>query len=119
MEAFMRNITPPRLLVCSVAAALLVGALALVSPVQLPVMLYKLALVLLAGYVGYWLDRWLFPYARPDGYLSREWRAHDGTYPDDAADFAVVPGYEHIFAAALLRRALIVLGVMLAVGLGL
>ena len=32
---------------------------------------------------------------------------------------AVVPGYEHIFAAALLRRALIVLGVMLAVGLGL
>ena len=37
----------------------------------------------------------------------------------DAADFAVVPGYEHIFAAALLRRALIVLGVMLAVGLGL
>ncbi len=115
----MLKITPPRLIVCSVAAALLVGLLFFVSPAQLPVMLYKLALVLLAGYVGYWLDRWIFPYARPDGYLAREWRAHDPTYPDDAADYAVVPGYEHIFAAALLRRALIVLGVMLAVGLGL
>ncbi|MGE4539229.1 MAG: putative holin [Desulfovibrio sp.] len=109
----------PRLLACSVAAALLVAALAVVSPVQLPVMLYKLSLVLLAGYVGYWLDRWLFPYARPDGYLAREWRAHDAAYPDDEADYAVVPGYASIFAAALLRRALIVLGVMLAVCLGL
>ena len=115
----MLKITPPRLIVCSVAAALLVGALALVSPVQLPVMLYKLALVLLAGCVGYWLDRWLFPYSRPDGYLAQEWRKHDADFPADAADYAVVPGYESIFAAALLRRALVVLGVMLAVGLGL
>jgi len=109
----------PRLAMCSVAAVLLVAALALISPAQLPVMLYKLALVLLAGFAGYWLDRWIFPYARPDGYLVSEWREHDDDYPDDEADYAVVPGYEHIYAAALLRRALVVLGAMLAMGLGL
>ena len=113
------KLNPPRLLLCSMAAVLLVGALFFVSPAQLPVMLYKSSLALLAGYVGYWLDRWLFPYARPDGYLAQEWRKHDADFPADAADYAVVPGYESIFAAALLRRALIVLGVMLAVGVGL
>ncbi|OLN30429.1 phage-related membrane protein [Desulfovibrio sp. DV] len=113
------QIHAPRLVACSVAAAVLVTALALISPVQLPVLLYKLAQVLLACYAGYWIDRWLFPYARPDGYLAREWRAHDGLYPDDEADHAVVPGYQLIFASALLRRALIVTGCMLAVCLGL
>lgn len=110
---------PPRLIVCSVAAAVLLAALAVVSPVQLPVLLYKIVQLLLSAYAGYWIDRWLFPYARPDGYLAREWRAHDAVYPDDQADHAVVPGYQLTFAGALLRRALIVTGCMLAVCLGL
>ena len=112
-------VAPTRMIVCGLAAIACMAVVAMVSPVQLPVAVYKLALVLVAGYLGYWLDRWIFPYARPDGYLAREWRDHGGDFPDDMADYAVVPGYEPVFAAALLRRALVVLGVMLAVGLGL
>ncbi|EFL53098.1 hypothetical protein DesfrDRAFT_0146 [Solidesulfovibrio fructosivorans JJ]] len=109
----------PRMLACLFLAGVLVAGLAIVSPQQLPVAGYKLCLVVLAGLLGYWLDRWLFPYARPDGYLAREWRAHGRDYPDSEADYAVVPGYETVFAAALLRRALVVLGAMLGLGLGL
>jgi hypothetical protein len=47
-------------------AVALLGLLALVSPAQLPVALYKLTLISLAAVAGYWSDRALFPYARPD-----------------------------------------------------
>ncbi|NMG54915.1 hypothetical protein GPA23_09650 [Aromatoleum aromaticum] len=52
----------------------LVVLVALIAPHQLPVSLYKLSLVALAGVAGYWLDRSMFPYARPDGYLCVDWR---------------------------------------------
>ncbi|GFK94440.1 hypothetical protein NNJEOMEG_02285 [Fundidesulfovibrio magnetotacticus] len=110
--------SPFRMLLCGVAAVVCLGVVAVVSPVQLPVALYKLALVLLAGYLGYWLDVWLFPYARPDGYLLRNWQLEQGFKPLKP-DHAVAPGYEQVFAAALVRRALIVGFCMLAVGLGL
>ena len=110
--------SPFRMIVCGLAAVACLLAVALIAPVQLPVALYKLALVLLAGYLGYWLDVWLFPYARPDGYLGGSWQASQGHKPD-GPDHAVCPGYEQVFAAALIRRALIVGFCMLAVGLGL
>lgn len=118
-KASLASRLTPRMLACLVLAVALVAGLAVVSPPQLPVAGYKLCLVVLAGLLGYWLDRWLFPYARPDGYLVQEWRAHGHEYPDSVADFEVVPGYETVFAAANLRRALVVLGAMLAMGLGL
>lgn len=108
----------PRMIGWLLAAAILIAVIALVSPQQLPVVLYKLSLISLAAVVGYWLDRALFPYARPDSYLRQDWR--DGTdEPYDKADHPVVDGYCHVFAAAMLRRAMIVTGIVIGVALGL
>ncbi len=64
----------PRMVGWLAAAVLLAVAIAVISPQQLPVALYKLSLISLAAVVAYWLDRCLFPYARPDAYLRRDWR---------------------------------------------
>lgn len=106
---------PFRMVICGVAAACCLFLVDAISPVQLPVTVYKLALVLLAGYLGYWMDVWLFPYSRPDGYLRRNWQEQQGFKPD-APDHEIVLGYETIFAAALIRRSIIVGLCMLAVG---
>jgi len=110
--------SPFRMAVCGLAALACMAVVAAVSPVQLPVAVYKLALVLVAGYLGYWCDVWLFPYSRPDGYLVRNWETDQG-FKADAPDHAIVPGYETVFSAALIRRAIVVGCCMLAVGLGL
>lgn len=108
----------PRMAGWLLAAVLLVVAIALISPQQLPVALYKLSLISLAAFVGYWLDRSLFPYARPDSYLWRDWRL--GTdEPEFEADYPVVAEYLLPFCAALLRRAIIVGAVVIGVALGL
>jgi hypothetical protein len=100
------------------AAVVLLALIAIISPVQLPVVLYKAALVALAVVMGYWLDRALFPYARPDGYLERDWRL--GTdEPEFSADFRVVKGYEMVYALAMLRRGLLVGVVIVGIALGL
>ena len=99
-------------------AVLLLAVIALVSPVQLPVVLYKAALIALAAVIGYWLDRALFPYARPDSYLWRDWRK--GTdEPEGDVDYPVVQGYIRVFTAAMLRRAIVVGCVVLGVAAGL
>lgn len=101
----------------------LMAAIWFVAPQQLPVSLYKLSLVVMAAVVGYWLDRSLFPYARPDVFL----RFEDAILvdPDDidhvgSADVMVpVSGPQDLlFVASILRRALIVGCAMLAMGLG-
>lgn len=79
------------------AAILLTAAIALIAPQQLPVTLYKLSLVSLAAVAGYWIDRRLFPYARPD-------------------DLSLMPGVET--AGAQLRRALVVAACIVGVSLG-
>ena len=99
-------------------AALLLAVIAVVSPVQLPVVLYKAALIALAAVIGYWLDRALFPYARPDSYLWRDWRK--GTdEPEGDADYRVASGHERAFTAAMLRRSIVVGCVVIGVALGL
>ncbi|MGD9643907.1 MAG: putative holin [Elusimicrobiales bacterium] len=109
----------PRMLACLVLAGMLAAGVAVLSPAQLPVAAYKLCLVSIAGYLGYWLDRWCFPYARPDSFLvAADWRAEKQPAAD-AANHPVAPGCEQVYAAAMLRRALIMLGAMLAMGLGL
>lgn len=87
----------PRLWGWAVITILLTSAIWLLSPQQLPVSLYKLSLVTLAGVAGYWIDRSLFPYARPDS----------------MAEISRL-----VFSAAMLRRAIIVGCAMLAMGLG-
>lgn len=65
----------PRTSLFIILAVILLAAIYVVSPAQLPVVLYKVSLIALAGVLGYWLDRVLFPYARPDSYLTYDWRA--------------------------------------------
>lgn len=112
----------PRMFGWLLLAVVLVGCIAAVSPQQLPVTLYKLCLITLAGVVGYWLDRALFPYARPDFYLLRMgWDQHLAEHgeTDGAADVPVERNHQLAFCAAMLRRALIVGACILGVAMGL
>ena len=95
----MKKVTLPRLsgwLVASVALFVVIGW---TSSAQIPVVIYKLSLVSLSAVLGYWLDRSLFPWARPDSFCP--WKE---------------PG---CCAAAMIRRAIIVAAVCLSVALGL
>ncbi len=106
---------------CGLAAALLL-LIALVAPQQLAVDLHKASLLCLAGVIGYWLDRGLFPYSRPDSYLQTDdWRECLRGLGKSAtdADIKVAAGYHWLFALAMLRRAVIVGTAMLALALGL
>lgn len=85
------------------AAAVFVAA----EPGRWSVLIGKWCGLLLAGHAGYFLDCRIFPYARPDGYLQGPWRGNDGQEIGQA-DHPVVVGYEWVFAAAMLRRALVV-----------
>lgn len=110
----------PRLYGWIIASIALLAFIGLFFPQQLPVSLYKLSLVSMAGVVGYWRDRSLFPYARPDSYLAcaprERYQRTERTGHD--ADYRVNSDYALIFAVSMLRRALIVSGAMLAIGLG-
>ncbi|MCX7506631.1 putative holin [Delftia tsuruhatensis] len=108
----------PRNSLWLLSAVLLLALIALISPQQLPVALYKASLISLAAVLGYWLDRALFPYARPDSYLVRDWRL-GSTEPEGDVDHPVVPAYTWVFSAAMLRRALVVAAVVLGVAMGL
>lgn len=102
-----------RLLGWQFMAVLLLVLIALVSPQQLTVVIYKISLITLAAVLGYWLDRSLFPKATPGQYLEHSpTLMQSGLYP-------VKPGCEQVFAAALIRRAIIVAAVCLAVAMGL
>lgn len=108
----------PRTTTWLILAVLLLAAVALVAPAQLPVVLYKATLAALAAVLGYWLDRALFPYARPDGYLALDWRLGTNE-PVGDVDYPVVAGYERVFVWAMVRRAVIVGACMLAMAAGL
>lgn len=97
----------------------LLAVLGLAAPQQLPVILYKAALCLLAGVAGYFLDRVIWPYADPASYLCRDYRETPGADRPDDADYPVVQAYMAVFCAAMLRQGLIVVGAMICVGLGL
>ena len=107
----------PRGTIWLVIAAILLLAISLTAPVQLPVVLYKLSLISLAALVGYWIDRSLFPYSRPDSYLHRDWRCGSDE-PEGEVDYPVVGPYHRVFSAALIRRAIIVGTVVVGVALG-
>lgn len=48
-----------------VMTAVLVAAVAAIAPVQLGIMVYKAALLTGGAWLGYWVDRLVFPYTRP------------------------------------------------------
>lgn len=125
------RVRPLRLWQWLALAAVLAVAVALIAPQQLPVLAYKVLLLTVGALAGYWLDRSLFPYARPDWFLAlhAELRidaeavdeisfnfgeADTQNVLDDGADDALV----HLFSWCMARRAAIVLGAMIAVSLG-
>ena len=86
----------PRMTLWTVITLCLLVLLAFIRPEQLQVVLYKLLLVTLGAVTAYWLDRALFPNARPT----------------ECADIVLV-------GVAMMRRALIVLGVIIGLTMGL
>ncbi len=119
MKKFLCN---PRLLLglFLLCGIVLLAALLFFSPVQGPVVLYKVALVVVAAIAGMTFDFLAFPYALPSSYLDKDWRKDpDATGDDGKPDFPVATGYFRPFCAALLRRAVIIAAFVLAVALGL
>lgn len=127
MKHTINKISDIRLLKWYLLAIILFLIIIALSPQQLTVVVYKLALVLLSAVIGYHLDRALFPYASPGSYLLINWKEgpyrqgwgsvikgenHDVAYP-------VINNYQNIFAVVLIRRAIIVSAVILGVTLGL
>lgn len=107
----------PRLFGLLILNLVLIGIIYAIAPQQAPVTLYKLSLVTTAGLVGYWLDRALFPYARPDSFQA--WSGGvDFTDRPSISFVSIKKGLELVFAACLIRRAIIVGCAMLAMGLG-
>ena len=91
-----------------IAALCLVAALALFSPQQLPVVLFKAALVLLAAQLAK-MGRVVFcPYARLTSYLVDDWRKNPDADGGSDVDYPIVEGYAGVFAAALVYRGVVV-----------
>lgn len=120
------NQRAPRLLGWALITLALLVAVWALAPQQLPVSLYKLSLVTLAAVVGYWLDRSLFPYARPDRFLCSDMLPDAEPVPrsDLEKELAFADLLEEtsapsiVLGLAMLRRAIIVGSAMLAMGLG-
>lgn len=102
-------------LIFALAMSVLIFALA---PNQIPVSLYKINLIALAGVVGYWLDRSLFPYARPDSFMAEDEKSADIDGGGLIFDLECFVQNDLLCAAAQIRRAIIVAASMIAVGLG-
>lgn len=97
-------------LVLTLVLMLLALALQASAPGNLvSVTLYKAHLLALGGWGGYWLDRALFPYARPDVVLERDENGEEITASDTALRW---------MGSAMLRRAVIVAACLITVGLG-
>lgn len=103
----------PIALVAAVMFAVAFGT----SHISLAVTVYGLAKIAAAGYLGYWIDRLLFPYCRP----------HESWFSaDDGEDFApplteyemeTVRGLPVFTPLPQIRRAVIVAACIIAAGL--
>lgn len=96
-----------------IISLLLLALIYVLAPQELPVVLDKLTQVSLFAWLGYWIDRTLFPYARPHQFQPDD-KAHING-PDAAS---VYRSMVILFVGCMIRRALIVVGCMLAGSLG-
>lgn len=93
----------------------LIALLAFLAPEQLGVMTLKSALISTAAVIGYYIDRCLFPYARPHAAREEVWREiSTHTYKDERLESAY-----KAFHANMIRRAIVVAGTMIAFAIGL
>ena len=121
LMGFFRLLLRPRwrLLFFGLIALALQAVLLLISPAQMPVVLYKLALVMLAAILGMFFDVAVFPFATPDSYLDGDWKRAPGAVRLRCADFAIAKGCLWPFLMACLRRAAVVAAFVVAVSVGL
>lgn len=83
----------PTLIVAAITFAIVYA----IAPQQVGILVYTLAKLSMAGYLGYWLDRWINPTDRPSA-----------PNPDNVADDPIAAQY---------RRAAIVCATIIASGL--
>lgn len=122
----LKSLRTPRMLEWLLAALLLTVLVWMIAPQQLPTMLYKGALVTLAAVLGYWIDRSLYPYARPDSFLALEElegkeikvAVCDAEAQTCAIHTVTDEAMIRLMGWAMVRRAVIVAATMLAMGLG-
>lgn len=115
----MKRFTSIRMMDWLLVAVLLSVLIIVMYPQQLPVSIYKLNLISIAGVVGYWLDRSLFPYARPDSFMECDVE-HESAPEDGPLTFELEHFIQNdlLLAVSMLRRSVIVAAAMIAVGLG-
>lgn len=108
-----------RLLLFILAALLLLVALAVLAPQQLPVIVYKLSVVLLPAVLGYLFDLAVNHFSQPSGFLEYDWVKNPNADQQGQADYPIVRGYKRVFSAASLRQAIIIAAFVIAFALGL
>jgi hypothetical protein len=86
-----------------------------IKPELLPVDVHKLSLITMAAFVGYWIDRSAFPRSRPSAFMSKPHSLGGPYVPDES----VSPTQQLVFAAAMIRRAIIIGCAILGASLGL
>jgi len=109
----------PRMTNWLIVSLVLAVVILLLAPQQLPVTAYKLSLITVAGWIGYWMDRGLFPYARPDALLpdiDPDMPEHPCADEGVLLSVGCTAGYA--FEASMLRRAIIVSACIIGVALG-
>lgn len=137
----LRQSKLPRMTSWWLIALILSLAVFLIAPQQLPVSLYKLNLISLAALAGYWIDRAVFPYARPqvsalrdldadyELELTEEESAQGFVKTDDGREIPIEciaeglcgpidPTRVYFMLGCMLRRALIMSAAILAISLG-
>lgn len=96
-------------LILAILTTVVVG---LLYPHQLGVLLWSLTKLCWGAYLGYWIDRSIFPYARPHGLFGR---ANDLAFSENIEG---ARNMRRAAALATLRRAIIIAAAILALGLG-
>lgn len=84
------------------AALILAALVGWLHPHQIGVLLWSLLKLSAGAYLGYWIDRTIFYYARPGSVDVREAKQHTA----------------YVLAACMVRRALIMAAAIIALGLG-
>lgn len=87
---------------------LLVGTICACFHSQLFLLCYKLCLFLAAGVTGCILDYAVFPFAKPEGYLTDRWDCGFCEHKKGEADFHIVKGHELDFYVACMRRVVLI-----------
>lgn len=97
-------------------AILATTAVAIIAPYQLGVLVWSLSKLSLGAYLGYWIDRSVYPYARPhvaEVEARQPWAEVVGEHNVDAEARWLQAG-----GLRQLRRAIIIAAAIIALGLG-